>query len=66
MQNMLPKFNDIENAIGGRPKKEAKVRMAYYLSKEENEKLKSIAESRDLPVSVLVRKLVKKMIKDEL
>lgn len=66
MQNILPKFNDIENAIGGRPKKEAKIRLAYYLSKIESEQLKSIAESRDLPVSLVVRELVKKMIEDEL
>jgi predicted DNA-binding protein len=67
MQNMLPKFNDIEKSIGGRKKiKEAKVRLSFYLSKEESDKLKSIAEFRDTPVSVLVRELVRRMIEDEL
>lgn len=64
---MLPKFNDIEKSIGGRKKiKEAKVRLSFYLSKEESDKLKSIAEFRDTPVSVLVRELVRRMIEDEL
>jgi len=62
---MIPKFSDIEKGIGGRPKGVKKERYAYYLNKEESQKLRSIAFSRDLPVSSLVRELVKKLIDEE-
>ena len=62
---MVPKFRDIEKGIGGRPVEDKKQRFVYYLSEEEGLKLKSIANSRDTPVSRLVRGLVKKLIDDE-
>ena len=59
---MLPKFNDIENSIGGRPKEESKVRLTYYLKREESIKLKNIAIQEDSTVSALVRKLIKELL----
>jgi hypothetical protein len=62
---MLPKFSDIEKGIGGRPIGEKKQRLSYYLSAIESQKLKEIAYTKDIPVSMLVRALVKKLIDEE-
>ena len=59
---MLPKFNDIEKSIGGRPQTQSKKRLTYYLSQEESEKLKEIAQQQDIAISALVRGLIKKYL----
>ncbi len=63
MQN-LPDLKKIEESIGGRPKSKSskKARLSFYISEKDVEKLKSLAVSRDIPVSGLVRELVQKEI----
>lgn len=58
--NTIPRFDDIKNAFGGRPKEDKMVRLAYYLSKEESEKLKALSRSMKVPVSRIIRDLVQK------
>lgn len=59
----IPKFEDVKNAYGGRPKKsEKKVRLSFYLYPEDSKKLRLLAQSRDVPVSELIRELVQKEV----
>ena len=58
----MPTFNEIENAIGGRPPKEKKIRLSFYMTNQEAQILKAIAEMKDTPISAIVRGLLKNMI----
>jgi len=59
---IMPTFNEIEHAIGGRPTKERKIRMSFYVTKQESETLKSMAQIKDTTLSMMVRELVRTMI----
>jgi hypothetical protein len=61
---LVPTFNEIEHAIGGRPSKEKKIRMSFYLTKQEAKVLKSISQTKDITMSVIVRKLVQGMMNE--
>ena len=57
-------FSEIENSIGGRPKKaNTKVRLSFYLTEKEAHDLKIFSLSRDKSVSLIMRELVQKLIK---
>lgn len=58
MHTTLPTFKEIENSIGGRPKKKRKIRLSFYLTPQENDELRSLSFSTDISVSTLVRKLI--------
>lgn len=62
MQTTLPTLDEIEQTIGGRPTKEKKVRLTFYLSKAESEKLRKIAQEKDNSVSIVVRELIRSII----
>jgi hypothetical protein len=62
MEQVIPTFDEIESTIGGRPPKEKKIRMSFYVSKQEAQILKAIAEIKDTPLSALVRELLKNMM----
>lgn len=64
MEKVIPTFDEIENTIGGRPPKEKKIRMSFYMTSHEAQILKAIAEIKDTPVSTMVRSLLKNMIHD--
>ena len=60
--NTIPRFDDIKNAFGGRPTEEKMVRLSYYISKLESEKLKELSLSIKVPVSRLIRDLVQERL----
>jgi hypothetical protein len=62
MEQVMPTFDEIENAIGGRPPKEKKIRLSFYMTSQEAQILKAVAEMRDTPLSAIVRGLLKNMI----
>ena len=57
-------FSEIENSIGGRPRKanSKKIRLSFYLTKQEAHDLKIFSLSRDKSVSLIMRELVQKLI----
>ncbi|MEA2072916.1 MAG: hypothetical protein U9O86_04965 [Campylobacterota bacterium] len=58
-------FSEIENSIGGRPRKaNTKVRMSFYLTEQEAHDLKMFSLRRDKSVSWIMRELVQKLIKE--
>lgn len=59
---VMPTFNEIENAIGGRPKKPKKVRISFYLTGKESLQLKAFSLAKDKSVSVIIRELVQNII----
>ena len=62
MIEAIPTFDQIEHSIGGRPQKERKVRMSFYLTQEENKQLKQLAQQRGNCVSSLVRSVIKEAV----
>lgn len=58
-------FSEIENSIGGRPKKPKKVRLSFYLTEKESLQLKELSLSEDRSVSIIVRELVQNKIIDQ-
>lgn len=65
MEQVIPTFDEIENAIGGRPPKEKKIRMTFYVTKQEALKLKAFAEMKDIPLSAIVREFLQSMINEK-
>lgn len=62
MEQVVPTFDEIENTIGGRPPKEKKIRMSFYITNQEAQILKALAEMKDTTVSAMARSLLKNMI----
>jgi len=53
-------LNQLEHAIGGRPKlRRKKVRLSFYLSPNEAKQLKVYADNHDKTVSEIIRGLLK-------
>ena len=61
---MIPTFTEIEQSIGGRPKKSnnKKIRKSFYLNEEEDKRLEALAEKEDVPLSRYIRELISKEI----
>lgn len=56
-------FSEIENSVGGRPRKPTtKTRLSFYLTEQEAYDLKMFSLSRDKSVSLIMRELVQKLI----
>ena len=62
MIEAIPTFDQIEHSIGGRPPKERKVRMSFYLTPQENQLLKQLAHERGICMSTLVRSVIKEVL----
>lgn len=60
----MPTFDEIENAIGGRPPKEKKIRMSFYMTNQEAQILKAFAEMKDTSISAIARALLKNTIQE--
>lgn len=59
----LPTFLDVEGSVGGRPKVKAlKVRLSFYVSPVEADRLRSLAEHKGLSVSILARQITNEYI----
>ena len=59
-------FKEMEDAIGGRPKKkERKVKMYFYVTVEEREQIKELSEETDLSISSIVRLAMKDRLLDK-
>jgi hypothetical protein len=53
--NLKP-FTELEKSIGGRPRKEhPKVRLSFYVSQPEADRLKALSEQQSCPLSQIVR-----------
>ena len=56
----LPTIADVENSVGGRPKLDnPKVRLSFYLSPDEEQQLRSLAQVTSTSMSSIVRMIVK-------
>jgi hypothetical protein len=61
----LQSLKGLEKSIGGRPKSgNTKVRLSFYMSIDESEKLKIYADKNDYSVSAMVREIVNRLIKN--
>jgi hypothetical protein len=58
----MPTFDEIENAIGGRPPKEKKIRLTFYVTKQESQILKAFAQMKDIPLSAIVREFLQDVV----
>jgi len=55
----MSRFKEIENSLGGRPKKEdTKVRLTFYVNHRERMKIKAPCRTDDVSLSSLMRQLV--------
>jgi hypothetical protein len=61
---VMPTFDEIENAIGGRPPKEKKIRMSFYMTNQEAQILKAFAEMKDTSISAIARAVLKNTIQE--
>lgn len=62
--NLKP-FTELEKTIGGRPRKEhPKVRLSFYVSKPEAERLKTLSEQQSYPLSQMVRLILQYHLSD--
>lgn len=59
---VIPTFDEIENAIGGRPPKEKKIRMTFYVTRQEAQILKAFSEMKDVPLSAIVREFLQDVV----
>jgi hypothetical protein len=59
---IMPTFDEIENAIGGRPPKEKKIRLTFYVTKQESQILKAFAQMKDIPLSAIVREFLQDVV----
>jgi len=59
----LQTLDEVERAIGGRPRlAQTKVRQSLYVTVQESERLRDLAEQRGLPISQLLRSIVKRYL----
>lgn len=61
----MSKLKALEAQLGGRPKKERKLRVYTYLTNEEHEALRRISIDRDLSISYLIRDAVLRSVLNE-
>lgn len=55
----MQSFEEIEQQLGGRPKKEdTKVRLTFYVNQREHMKIKALCKADDISLSALMRQLV--------
>lgn len=58
-------LKELEKSIGGRPRsKRKKVRLSIYLDKTDYMFIKKYSNREDMPISVIVRNLIKTLIKE--
>lgn len=59
----LQTLSQLERSVGGRPKvAEPKVRMSFYLTQTESERLRSLSDDEARPLSQQVRQIIREYL----
>ena len=63
---MLPSIEELKNSLGGRPQGiNTKVRVSVYIDKTDDEDLRALCSTLNMPVSTLIRKLLEEYLSDK-
>ena len=63
--NLKP-FTELEKTIGGRPRVEQpKVRLSFYVSQLEADRLKALSEKQSYPLSQMIRLILQYHLSDD-